>query len=415
MTNRKPRFYLLAVACAFGLVEACMLAAFSWNAPPEDDSAALSALFSSVDQDEPTPALRGAPYGVLLQNLQRRPAVAALESEPPRASDHSREPDSVLIEAASGSDGTETGLAAIVERIPAAPVGAPLPPTRPSELAYAEIAAPEPPLRPREFFPREFMAPRDIVEPPPAAAASAPEETAPAISLASLMPATDSPGPLQRHEDGNFRLGAAAYVRIFKKEGELELWLRRNGRYALYKTYPVCKWSGRLGPKLRSGDYQSPEGFYSVSARQLNPNSAYHRAFNIGFPNAFDRQNGRTGGALMVHGACKSVGCFAMTDKVIDEIYVFVEAALRGGQHDVPVHIFPFRMTDAVFAKETRGDWTSLWAVPPEHQKWSGFWQNLKEGYDLFEQTGEPPTAYACGARYAFQAQGGACARIAGW
>lgn len=406
MTKRKPRFYLLAVACAFGLVEICMLAAFSWNAPPEDESAALSALFSSVEQDGPAPAVRGAPYGVLLQNLQRRPAVAAIESEP----------DSVRMEA-SDPAGSEMGPATIVERIPAGPIGAPLPPTRPSELAYAEIAAPEPPLRPREFLPhdflpREFTVPRDVVEPP---AASAPEEAAPAISLASLMPATDSPGPLQRREDGNFRLGAPAYVRIFKKEGELELWLKRDGRYALYKTYPVCKWSGRLGPKLRSGDYQSPEGFYSVSARQLNPNSAYHRAFNIGFPNAFDRQNGRTGGALMVHGACKSVGCFAMTDKVIDEIYGFVEAALRGGQHDVPVHIFPFRMTDATFAKETRGDWTSLWAVPPEHQKWSGFWQNLKEGYDLFEQTGAPPTAYACGARYAFEAPNGSCTRIAGW
>lgn len=396
MTTRKPRSYLLAVALAFGLVEGCVLVAYAWNAPLEDEPAGLSALRLSVENDEPAPALRGAPYGVLLPNFSRRP-IAAREIENANASESESAP----------------AQAALAEPISPAPIAAPLPPTRPTELAslsYAEIVAPEPPLRPREF-----MATQGAVEPPPAAAAPAHEEPAPTISLASLMPATDSPGPLQRREDGNFRLGAAAYVRIFKKEGELELWLRRNGRYALYKTYPVCKWSGRLGPKLRSGDYQSPEGFYSVSARQLNPNSAYHRAFNIGFPNAFDRQNGRTGGALMVHGACKSVGCFAMTDKVIDEIYGFVEAALRGGQHDVPVHIFPFRMTDAAFAKETRGDWTSLWAVSPEHQKWSGFWQNLKEGYDLFEQTGEPPTAYACGARYAFQAQGGACARIAGW
>jgi murein L,D-transpeptidase YafK len=394
MTTRKPRSYLLAVALAFGLVEACMLAAYAWNAPLEEEPAALSALRLSVENDEPGPALLGAPYGVLLQNFPRRP-IAAQENQNANESE------------------SAPAQATLVEPVSPPPIAAPLPPTRPIELAslsYAEITAPEPPARPREF-----LAPRGAVDPPPVAAAPAHEEPAATISLASLMPATDSPGPLQRREDGNFRLGAAAYVRIFKKEGELELWLRRNGRYALYKTYPICKWSGRLGPKLRSGDYQSPEGFYSVSARQLNPNSAYHRAFNIGFPNAFDRQNGRTGGALMVHGACKSVGCFAMTDKVIDEIYGFVEAALRGGQQDVPVHIFPFRMTDAGFAKETRGDWTSLWAVPPEHLKWSGFWQNLKEGYDLFEQTGEPPTAYACGARYVFQAQGGSCARIAGW
>ena len=289
-------------------------------------------------------------------------------------------------------------------------LAAPLPPARPIELAalgYIEVIAPEPPARPREFQARAIP----LVEPP--AVSAAPAETAPTIALASLSPTLDAPAPLRR-EDGNFRLGASAYVRIFKKEGELELWLKRDGRFALYKTYPICKWSGRLGPKLQSGDYQSPEGFYSVSARQLNPNSAYRRAFNIGFPNAFDRQNGRTGGALMVHGACKSVGCFAMTDRVIEEIYGFVEAALRGGQHDVPVHIFPFRMSDAAFAKETKGDWTSLWAVPPEHQRWSAFWENLKEGYDLFEHTGEPPTAYACGRRYAFQPDG-SCARIAGW
>ena len=152
-----------------------------------------------------------------------------------------------------------------------------------------------------------------------------------------------------------FNMGAPAYVRIFKKEGELELWLKVNGRYSLYRTFPICKWSGRLGPKVKEADYQSPEGFYSVSARQLNPHSNYHLAFNVGYPNAFDRQNGHTGGLVMVHGNCKSVGCFAMTDKGIEEIYGFVAAALSAGQREVPVHIFPFHMTDAAIARETGG------------------------------------------------------------
>jgi murein L,D-transpeptidase YafK len=401
MTISKPRSFLLAVALSFGLVEACMLAAWAWNAPPEATAPDPTPVQRSVAREDARVAqILGAPYGALLQNIRpRRPPVAR----------HMEESASVAV---------VEPVAPSIPIVPTAPAAvaimAPLPPARPIELAalgYIEVIAPEPPARPRGFQTTRAV---PIVEPSPAAApAREPEPSVPLISLASLSPTIDAPAPLRR-EDGNFRLGASAYVRIFKKEGELELWLKRDGRYALYKTYPICKWSGRLGPKLQSGDYQSPEGFYSVSARQLNPNSAYHRAFNIGFPNAFDRQNGRTGGALMVHGACKSVGCFAMTDLVIDEIYGFVEAALRGGQHDVPVHIFPFRMSDAAFANETKGDWTSLWAVPPEHQRWSAFWQNLKEGYDLFERTGEPPTAYACGRRYGFAADG-SCTRIAGW
>ena len=211
-------------------------------------------------------------------------------------------------------------------------------------------------------------------------------------------------------------MGDPVYVRIFKQEGQLELWLKRNGRFSLYRAYPICKWSGHLGPKIREADYQSPEGFYSVSAKQLNPNSNYHRAFNLGYPNAFDRMNGRTGGLVMVHGACKSVGCFAMTDKLIEEIYGFVAAAIAGGQREVPVHIFPFRMTDAAIARETgAGLMAFLGNGQGSYTQYAEFWRNLKEGYDLFERTREPPAAYACGDHYAFGAADGSCRRIAGW
>lgn len=213
---------------------------------------------------------------------------------------------------------------------------------------------------------------------------------------------------------GDFKKGSAAFVRIFKKEGQLELWLKKDGKFALFKTYPVCKWSGVLGPKLKQADYQSPEGFYSVSAKQLKPDSAYHRAFNIGYPNAFDKQLNRTGGLIMVHGDCKSVGCFAMTNKGVAEIYSYVEAALRGGQREMPVHVFPFRMSEAAIAREAPNGFASLFSASP-NASWADFWRNLKEGADLFEKTGEPPVAYACNGKYAFNAAGAGCVRIAGW
>jgi murein L,D-transpeptidase YafK len=163
----------------------------------------------------------------------------------------------------------------------------------------------------------------------------------------------------------------------------------------------ICNWSGDLGPKLKEGDGQSPEGFYAVGLKQLNPKSAYYLAFNLGFPNGFDQANGRTGSFLMVHGDCLSVGCYAMTDKGIDDIYRIVEAALRNGQREVPVHAFPFRMTSEKLAAYTT-------------HRWASFWANLKEGHDLFERTRLPPVVQACGTRYAF-GDNPACVRVAAW
>jgi murein L,D-transpeptidase YafK len=202
-----------------------------------------------------------------------------------------------------------------------------------------------------------------------------------------------------------FALGDAVHVRIFKREHKLELWLRRSdGRYALFRDYDICKFSGELGPKLKEGDRQSPEGFYRVAQSQLNPNSRHHLSFNLGFPNAFDRQLGRTGSALMVHGGCSSIGCYAITDASVDEVYAVVEAALNNGQDAVDVHVFPFRMTAAALAAEGGNTW-----VP--------FWRNLKAGYDLFEAAGSPPKVGACRGEYRFgiDAEGPECAVIAAW
>ncbi|MFO7478825.1 MAG: murein L,D-transpeptidase family protein [Methyloceanibacter sp.] len=185
-------------------------------------------------------------------------------------------------------------------------------------------------------------------------------------------------------------LGAPIFIRVFKLESELELWVQKDGRFVRFATYPICLWSGRLGPKLKEGDRQAPEGFYTVSAEQLNPNSRWHRSFNLGYPNALDRSHGRTGSFLMVHGGCQSVGCFAMTDPAVDEIWRIVTAALENGQVRFPVHAFPFRMTDRNL-RLRRG------------QEWSGFWSDLKEGFDLFERTKLPPAVNVCKGRYAFE------------
>ena len=153
-------------------------------------------------------------------------------------------------------------------------------------------------------------------------------------------------------------LQAPIFVRIFKEESELEVWKQRDdGRYYLYKAYPICTWSGALGPKLRSGDRQAPEGFYTVNRDQMRPDSKHYLAFNLGFPNAYDKSNRRTGHALMVHGKCSSAGCYAMTDALMEEIYALAREAIIGGQDNFQVHAFPFRMTQANMARHSKSEW----------------------------------------------------------
>lgn len=182
--------------------------------------------------------------------------------------------------------------------------------------------------------------------------------------------------------------GAPIFVRIFKEESELEVWKQRDdGRFYHFKTYPICNWSGNLGPKTALGDKQAPEGFYRVSTSQMNPNSQYYLAFNLGYPNAYDRALQRTGDALMVHGKCKSVGCYAMTDALMEEIYMLARESLKGGQEAFEVHAFPFRMTEANLARF-------------EGNANMPFWRTLKQGYDVFEKYRLTPTVAVCERRY---------------
>lgn len=185
----------------------------------------------------------------------------------------------------------------------------------------------------------------------------------------------------------NLRFGSPIYIRIFKAERELELWVANGGQFVLFRTYPICAFSGELGPKLREGDQQSPEGFYTVRPGQLNPASSYHLSFDLGYPNAYDRANGRTGSALMVHGKCISIGCYAMTDGFIEEIYAMADAALRNGQSAFQVHAFPFRMEPEKLR-------------PYQDSPWHSFWLELKVGYDAFKQNRRPPVVTVRAGRY---------------
>ena len=182
-------------------------------------------------------------------------------------------------------------------------------------------------------------------------------------------------------------LGQPVLIRIFKLEGRLEVWMDAGSRFELFASYPICNWSGTLGPKLAEGDKQSPEGLYSIGPRQLRRIGRWPRSLDIGFPNTFDRALGRTGSYVLVHGGCTSTGCFAMTDPAIRDIFRLSEAALAQGQKRIQVHAFPFRMTPENLAAHAGSEW-------------SGFWLNLKEAYDLFEHTGVPPAVNVCNKRY---------------
>ena len=186
--------------------------------------------------------------------------------------------------------------------------------------------------------------------------------------------------------------GAPILIRTFKKEAELEIWkMTSNGSYAHLKTYPMCRWSGQLGPKKREGDRQVPEGFYTITPGQMNPNSNYYLSFNVGYPNAYDKAHGYTGGLIMVHGDCSSAGCYSMTDEQIAEIYAIAREAFSGGQQAIQMQSMPFRMTPENLAKHR---------LDPNMP----FWKEIKTGADSFEVTKREPKVAVCGRRYVFNA-----------
>ncbi|MFZ0460273.1 MAG: hypothetical protein WB500_04765 [Rhodoplanes sp.] len=190
----------------------------------------------------------------------------------------------------------------------------------------------------------------------------------------------------------NMSIESPILVRIFKEESELEVWKKDNSdRFVLLKTYPICRWSGDLGPKVRQGDRQAPEGFYTITPGQMNPKSQYYLAFNLGFPNAFDRAHGRSGAFLMVHGDCSSAGCYSMSDEQMAEIYALGREAFLGGQKSFQVQAYPFRMTPLNLARH-------------RDNPHFAFWRMIKEGNDHFVVTRQEPKVDVCDRRYVFNA-----------
>ena len=222
------------------------------------------------------------------------------------------------------------------------------------------------------------------------------------LSLALAMPPSckrdakaeeEAPQPMEAElAEKKLESGSPVFIRAFKEERELELFIenRETGKFELFRTYPVAAASGVLGPKLAEGDRQVPEGFYFSGAGDMNPNSTFHLSFNINYPNAYDRAHDRTGTFIMIHGSNVSIGCLAMTDEKIEEIYTLCQAALDNGQPFFRIHIFPFRMTPERMAK----------AAGNPHLP---FWENLETGYGLFERNKIPPNASVRDKEYVFE------------
>jgi murein L,D-transpeptidase YafK len=214
------------------------------------------------------------------------------------------------------------------------------------------------------------------------------------IALATNAKANQpvSPKLVAAMNEKDMDLQSPILVRLFKTEAELEVWKQdRSGKFALLKTYPICRWSGDLGPKVREGDRQAPEGFYAITPGQMNPQSAYYLSFNTGYPNAFDRALGRSGSQLMVHGDCSSRGCYAMTDEQIAEIYTMGRESFFGGQKSFQFQAYPFRMTPINMARHRNNPNVA-------------FWKMIKEGYDHFEVTHQEPKVDFCEKKYVFDA-----------
>lgn len=186
----------------------------------------------------------------------------------------------------------------------------------------------------------------------------------------------------------DLKIDSPIYIRVFKQENTLEVWKQSaEGTYKPLAFYTICKQSGKLGQKRQEGDYQVPEGFYSLTKEQLHPKSNYHLAFNVGYPNLRDRNNNYTGSLIMVHGKCLSVGCLAMGDDRIEEIYTLLREAFKGGAKSIPMHIFPFKMSDDNLAQFD------------DHPEMA-FWQQLKPAYDLFQNEYIPARTVTCGKNY---------------
>ncbi len=252
-------------------------------------------------------------------------------------------------------------------------------------------------MRPSQRLRAQVMRIRNIIVISLMAAALAGcNDTLDAVDLASVKNKVEHPLSkriVEQMKAKGMERTAPIMIRIFKEDGTLEVWkAKTNNRFDKIADYKICAWSGRLGPKIKEGDRQAPEGFYPLSPHHMNPNSSYYLAINTGFPNRYDQANGRNGTNLMIHGACSSSGCYSMTDEQVLEIYAFARDAFKGGQQAVQLQAFPFRMTAENMARHRNS---------PHIE----FWNMLKVGYDHFEVTKRPPEVNVCEKKYVFNQQ----------
>jgi murein L,D-transpeptidase YafK len=167
----------------------------------------------------------------------------------------------------------------------------------------------------------------------------------------------------------------------YKREGILELYAKQKtvSTYKRIKSYNICSRSGQLGPKRKSGDGQVPEGFYNID--RFNPNSTYFLSLGLNYPNQSDKIKSTAkdlGGDIFIHGYCVTIGCLPMTNDKIKEIYLYSVYAKNNGQNNIPVYIFPFKMTDENMQVHMRKF--------QNYPELLTFWQNLATGYKIFHK-----------------------------
>lgn len=177
------------------------------------------------------------------------------------------------------------------------------------------------------------------------------------------------------------------YIRSFKYDSQLEVWVRssNNEPFQLFKTYKVCALAGGMGPKRMEGDYQVPEGFYYIN--EFNPVSSYHLSLGINYPNPSDRvlsDSVKPGGEIYIHGSCMTVGCIPIQNAQIEELYILAAYAKNQGQDFIPVHIFPVRYNN-------RKSFEYLAKTTKDDQDLQRFAIKIKEVFDYFEQKKKLP------------------------
>jgi murein L,D-transpeptidase YafK len=177
------------------------------------------------------------------------------------------------------------------------------------------------------------------------------------------------------------------FLRAFKEEKVLEVWGNDSSDWKLIKKYPICIVPGKLGPKIKQGDKQVPEGWYQIDS--INPDSDFHLSLRINYPNQADRIRSKNeldpGGDIFIHGDCYSVGCIPIEDKPIEEFFWLVVNNLSLNIfQEIPVLILPFDLNDTLKYEKYIHEYSNL----------KPFWEQLKSIQMYFEDFNLIPNVF---------------------